>query len=141
MPDKEEKKPALRGVVAAATGNQETKQASFPVAVILMGIAILGFAVMGFLLMRAKRKAARLAAELRRKEEEQLQAAEELKLAKNAEARDAAIKKAEKAEAEAVELRKQFDDLKKSNEARKKAISELSDWDDLVIVDKRGEAP
>jgi uncharacterized protein HemX len=142
MPDEAEKtqeevKNLLSGMVEKVAGKEETQRSSFLAALIITGIAVIGFAIMGFLLMRARRKAALLASKLRLKKEEQAQAAENHKLAENGKARNEAHKKVKSLETEIQGLKDQMKALEEMNKERKATLSELTDWDDLVVIDKR----
>ena len=135
----EEAKNLLSGLVDKVTGSEkaQTPQSSLPIALIIAGIAVIGFAILGFLLMQAKRKAAKLASELRKKEEEHTQAAENEKLATNDEERKAAVAKADAIKGEINQLHNQLTALDEANKERRKTVAELASWDDLVVVDKR----
>lgn len=135
----EEAKSLLSGLVDKVTGSEkaQTQRSSFPIALIIAGIAVIGFAILGFLLMQAKRKAAKLASELRKKEEEHAQAQEAVVLAQSAEDRKVATAKADALKDEIDNLHGQMTALEDANKERRKTISELTNWDDLVVVDKR----
>lgn len=100
---------------------------------IVVGIAVLGFAIMGWLLVRAKRKAAALAYELRKKEEEQKRAAEEHKLAQNNVERDAAHKKVHKLEGEIQGLKKGLEAQRELTAKRAQAVADATSWEDLGL--------
>ena len=140
MPEEQQEKPqsdVLMGLIDKVAGKEESKHSSLPVATVIAGVVILIFAIMGFMLMRARRKAAKLASELRLKEEEQKQNLEDRKKADNAIERNRAHKKIHKVAAEILEIKTKLQDLAKANEGRRKALAEVTDWDDLVVVDKR----
>lgn len=139
-----EKSHLLVDLVKAATERKgssgdgaPSSGSSLVVYLILAGIAVLGFSIMGFLLVRARRKAAKLAYELRKKEEEQKQAVENAQLEKNAEKREASNEKARKLQGEIDGLKKNLEDQKVVAASRAQALSDATTWDDLVIVDKK----
>jgi len=148
MPDEEKVKEAekphlLVDLVKAATERKGSSEggspsgSSFVVYLILIGIAVLGFSIMGFLLVRSRREAAKLAYELRKKEEEQKQAAEDHKLAENGQKRNEAHKKVKALQNDIDELKKKLEEQTALANARSKAISDATSWDDLVVVDRR----
>lgn len=106
---------------------------SIVVYVVLIGVAVLGFAIVGWLLVRSRRRAAQLAYELRKKEEEQKRVAEDHKLAKNAKARSVAHKKVKQLEAGIQGLKKKLEDQKKRQAIRAKALEDATSWKDLGL--------
>jgi len=142
MPDKEEEKTSLLvNLVKTATERKDSEgssgSSSFVVYLIITAMAVIGFSILGWLLVRSRREAARLAYELRKKEEEQKRAAEEHKLAKNGTERNEAHKKVKKLEGEIQELKKKLDAQKVAHDDRVKSLEEITTWDDLVVVDRR----
>jgi len=139
--EKAEKPNLLVDLVKAATEKKESSGSksgsSFVVYLIIVGVAVLGFSIMGLLLVSARRKAAKLAYELRKKEEEQKRAAEDHKLAKSGEERNAAHKKVKALEGDIQGLKEELQSTQEVAKKRRTAIEQATSWDDLVVVDKR----
>ena len=106
---------------------------------VLIGVAVLGFSIMGWMLVRARRKAALLAARLRLLEEEKIQAEEDAKLADNEERRLIASVRINAATDEIRELKEHLEGLVEENLVRSGTLVAITDWDDLVVIDKRNE--
>jgi len=106
---------------------------SIVVYILLIGVAVIGISIVGWLLVRARRRAAQLAYELRKKEEEQKRAAEEHKLAENAKARNDAHKKVKKLDGDIQKLKKKLVTEKALQETRAKALQDATSWKDLGL--------
>lgn len=146
MPDEKEKpaeKPSLLvDLVKVATEKKKdpagsSGSSSLVIYLIVTAIAVLGFSILGWFLVRARREAARLAYELRKKEEEQKRAAEDHKLAKNGQERNEAHKKVKLLQGEIDELKKKLEAQKAAHAERTKTLEKITSWDDLVVVDQR----
>lgn len=127
--------------IAGTPAPQEGKSSSgafLPVALIIAGVVVIGFSILGIMLVMARRKAAKLAAQVRKLEEEKAQAAENEKLAENDEARQAAVVKTGELQSKIDGLEAQLVALAEQNKARAAELAKITDWDDLVIVDRRG---
>jgi len=137
-----EKPSLLVDLVKVATEKKKDSEgssgsSSLVVYLIVTALAVIGFSILGWLLVRARREAARLAYELRKKEEEQKRAAEDHKLAQNAADRNEAHKKVKALEEEILGLKKKLEEQKAAQAERTKELEAITSWDDLVIVDKR----
>jgi hypothetical protein len=150
VPDQTDKNPdlekdassLLKGILQRVEGGGEgasSKGASFPLAMILIGVAVLIISALGFLLFKARRRAALLASQLRRKEEEQKQAAEDHKLAQSGVERNAAHKRVKRLEEEIGELKEELAVVNREASSRAKTLTEATDWDDLKLVPKYSE--
>jgi uncharacterized protein HemX len=145
MPDKEkvketEKSHLLVDLVKAATerkgsssGGSPPSGSSLVVYLILTAIAVIGFSVLGWLLVRARREAAKLAYELRKKEEEQKRVAEDHKLAKTAEERKKAHSRVHALEAQIKVLREKLEAQKAAHAERTKSLEAVTSWEELGL--------
>jgi hypothetical protein len=128
----------LLDLVGKAAGKGgDSKGSSLPVYVIITGFVCILFAIVGFLAVRAKRRAAQLEYELRKKEEEQKRLVEHAKLEQNAETRAEAESKIDELTVGIGELKEQLEVVGNAAAERTKALAQATSWDDLVIVDKR----
>ncbi len=143
MPEEETKPhPLVEFVQAAAERRDESGDqggSSLVTYLVLIGVAVLGFSIMGWMLVRARRKAALLAARLRLLEEEKIQAEEDAKLADNEERRLIASVRINAATDEIRELKEHLEGLVEENLVRSGTLVAITDWDDLVVIDKRNE--
>lgn len=121
----------------AARRVEDSKGSSFPVYIILTGLVMFGFAIMGWLAVRARRRSAQLEYELRKKKEEQEQAAERAALVINADMRSSAESRVQVLSSEVRQLQLKIDENRNKAADRAKALAQASSWADLVIVDKR----
>jgi len=139
--EKKEESPGgfLKGLLDKVGGSEPEQRASAPVALVIALVAITIIGVLGFFLLRARRKAAQLRSKMRRMEEEQAQEKENAKLAKNAEYRKAAENRVQDLQASIDRTSEELQQLSELNAGRKETLRDLTDWDDLVLVDKRGE--
>lgn len=115
-----------------------TSASSFPVYLILIGIVVIAFAVMGWLIVRARRQAAQLSYELRKKEEEQKRLVEDAKKVQNETARQEAESKIATLNASIEELKKKLSESEAAAAERAKALTQATTWNDITVVDKRG---
>lgn len=133
---------SLVKLVETVSGSSKEEKSStgvaLPIALILLGLVVVGFAVLGIMLVMARRKAAALAAQVRKLEEDKLQAIEEIKLAENEKARFDSGLKVDELKGQIEKLRSQLDQLQTENKARAETLSKITNWDDLIVVDRRG---
>lgn len=140
--DKTQSHPLVEFVQAATErrGDSGDKGGSSLVTyLVLAGMAVLGFSIMGWMLVRARRKAALMAARLRLLEEEKIRAEEDAKLADNEESRFVASVRINAATDEIKELKDHLEGLVEQNRIRSEALASITDWDSLVVVDKRAK--
>lgn len=131
----------LSNLVESIAGSPKEEKSStgtsFPVAIILIGVVVLIVSVLGIMLVLARRKAARLAAQVRKLEEEKLQLKENQLLEENEEKRakgEAIIKATEEKIAKTEEALEEVNAL---GRARAESLASVTTWDDLTVVDKR----
>lgn len=113
------------------------KAVSTPTALILIGFVVLLISIFGIRMALAKRKAAQLAAKVRKIEEEREQAKEKEKLADNSTARQAARDEVAALGKEILQLKAK---MARRHTDHKKDVEELksvTSWDDILIVDAR----
>ena len=128
----------LLDLVDKAVGKGEaSKGSSLPVYVIITGLVVILFAVVGFMAVRAKRRAAQLEYELRKKEEEQKRLAEQAQLEQDATKRAAAEDEIDTLTVDIQGLKEKLEANELAAQERAKALAQATSWDDLVIVDKR----
>lgn len=127
----------LNLVDKAAGKGGDSKGASFPVYVVLTGVVCLLFALVGFMAVRAKRRAAQLEYDLRKKDEEQKRLAEQLLLEQNDTKRAEAEDQVTKLTDDIQGLKKELEVVGSAAADRSKALAQAASWDDLVLVDKR----
>ena len=87
--------------------------------------------------VRAKRRAAQLEYELRKKEEEQKRLAEQAQLEQDATKRAAAEDEIDTLTVDIQGLKEKLEANELAAQERAKALAQATSWDDLVIVDKR----
>lgn len=121
----------------AAGKAEDSKGSSAFLFVVLAGLAAICFAIVGFMAVSAKRRAAQLEYELRKKEEEQKRVAEEAKLAQNDADRNTAQAKVHELIEGIAGLKKEVEANEAAAFQRTKALAQATTWDDLVVVDKR----
>lgn len=130
----------LLDLVDKASGNVEgSKGSSLPVFIILISVVVLAFAIMGWVIVQARRKAARLASQLRKKEEELVRITEDCQLREQAEARADAERRAATLQAEIKELKEKLEDSRAAAADQAKMLSQATGWNDLEVVDKRAQ--
>lgn len=140
-----EQQPQAEGLIkslmdkVAGEGGQSEKASSFPVTMVIIGILVLIVSVIGIKLAFAKRKAAELASKLRKAEEEKAQAIENEKLAENSNARQTARDEVKALDDEIRELTDQMEARKVKHEETVKELQGITSWDDIEIVDGRGQ--
>jgi len=140
MPEQEQKeqKNLLSGLMKQVAGTEEGKKpSSFPVMMVLVGIVVLIVSIMGIKLALAKRKAAKLAAQIRKSEEEKVQAQENLELADNATARQTAREEIKALTKESLGLKAKMAKRQLEHEKSVKELQGITSWDDIVVVDGR----
>lgn len=141
MPEREEKSEAeglLSGLMSKIAGSGEDKSpSSFPVTLVLVGFMVLVLSVFGIRMALAKRKAAQLAAKVRKIEEEREQARENEKLADNSTARQTAKEEVAALGKEILQLKARM--ARRHTEHRKdvEELKSVTSWDDIMIVDAR----
>jgi uncharacterized protein HemX len=135
----EEAKSLISDLMDRISGSEEKSSSSTPAMLILLGLLVLVVSVLGIKLAWAKRKAAELAVQVRRAEEEKKRAEENAKMAENSAARQTA-------QQEADALGKDIDNLKSQiaqrHEEQKELVSQLNpvtSWDDIVVIDGRNQ--
>lgn len=121
----------------AAGKAADSKGSSVFAFVLFAALAAICFAIVGLSAVAAKRRAAQLEYELRKKEEEQKRALEQVKLETNQVKRDDAMLLAHNLIEEIDGLTKQVEANEAEAVARTKALAQATTWDDLVVVDKR----
>ena len=114
-------------------GTSSRGSSNIVVYLLVLGAVVIGFSIMGWLLVRAKRRAAELAYELRKKEEEQKRVAEDHKLAKNNAARDAVHKQVHQLEGQIQELKEKLGVQRELAATRAKAVADATSWEDLGL--------
>jgi uncharacterized protein HemX len=122
-----------------ASGKSEdaSSGSSFPVYIILTGLVMLGFAIMGWLAVRAKRQAAQLEYELRKKEEELARSREQVKLDQDAEIRKTAEGKVAGLTSSIQELKEKLQVIEVDAADRARALAKATSWNDLVVTGGR----
>lgn len=129
----------LVGLVKAATERGKKAKGDAPsnsslaAYLVFLGLAVLGFAVMGFLLVRARRKAAKMELKLRKLEEEHRRAVEDSKLAQTAERRESAYYESRHLYEEVDTLKKEIKRNKGIATERVKAVQEAMSWKELGL--------
>jgi len=142
MPDQKQDKPEnlLSSLMKQIAGTGEGKKSSsFPVMMVLVGIVVLVVSIMGIKLALAKRKAAKLAAQIRKSEEEKIQAQENLKLASNTTARQTAREEIAALTKETLGLKARMARRQAAHEESIKELEGITSWDDIEIVDARDD--
>jgi uncharacterized protein HemX len=134
-----EEKPdhPLSDLTKMVVGEKQGSRASWIVMLVLLGGIVIAFAVLGIQLVLAKRRAAELAAELRRAQEGQKQALENAKLADNEEKRKAAQAEAKRLEEKAAQLKAEIDSMKADHASYVADLGSVTGWDNLNVVDGR----
>lgn len=126
----------------AGSPQEEEKSSSgvaLPIALILLGLVIVGFAVLGIMLVMSRRKAAQLASQVRQLEEGKLKAKEEGQFAINDKEREDAKANIAAMQTKIEGLTAELQSLQVTNKERVDALAKITNWDDLVVVDRRGE--
>jgi len=123
----------LMDKVAGAKGDQS----SWPATVALLAVFVIVLAVLGIKLALTKRKAAQLASDLRRAQEEKIAAEENAKLAANEMMRKDAEEMIKDAQARAETLNNELDAHKVTHDEYVKQLQSISSWEELVVVDGR----
>jgi len=141
MPDQEEKleeKDLLSGLMKQISGDgEDSKSASFPVTMVLVGIVVLIVSFIGIKMALAKRKAAELAYKIRKIEEEKAQAEEKVKLGKNSTARLAAKDEVKALQREILGLKAKMAMRAANHTEAVDKLRSITSWDDIEIVDAR----
>lgn len=128
----------LLDLVDKAAGKAEdSKGSSLPIYLIITAAVVICFAIVGWMAVRAKRRAAQLEYELRKKEEEQKRAVEQAQLTQNADERVLAEAKIDCLIEDIEKLKGELELNEAAASERAKALAQAASWDDLVIVDKR----
>ena len=145
MPDKNtDKNPDSESVIKdlmdriAGQGEESKGQSSFPVTIVLVGILVIFISILGIKLAWAKRKAAELAIQVRRAEEEKKRAKENVRLGDNATARQAASEEAKAREKEILSLKARLAKRQSDKDVMAEELKAVTDWDDIKVVDGRG---
>jgi len=144
MPPEEKKEESQAGDIVsslmkriAGGGEEAAKSSSFPVTLVLVGILVLVISIFGIRMAFAKRKAAELAAKIRKIEEEREQAKEKEKLAENSAARLAARDEVKALGKEILGLKAKMAHRQSAHEKEVEKLRSVTSWDDIVIVDAR----
>lgn len=124
-----------KATTAGGEGSQMSSS-STPVYLIIAGIVMLGFSIMGFMLVRARRKAAKLASDLRKAEEDKVRYEEDSKLADNSTYRLEAANRAAMSMIRINSLKKELDELEKDRDKRAQSLKKVTNWDDLIVIKK-----
>lgn len=134
------RKSTLWGLVdrIVGTGGQRSGT-SFPATLILLGVVVVIFSAMGVTLVLSRRKAARLAAQLKRVEEEKAQAEENFRLDLNKAKRHEHTVEINRLDLHVRDLKVQIEGLEERNRHTVEDIAKITDWKDFVVVDKRGQ--
>lgn len=128
----------LLDLVDKAAGKAEdSKGSSLPLYLIVTAVVVICFAIVGWMAVRAKRRAAQLEYDLRKKEEEQKRAVEQAQLAQNADERALAEAKVDGLTEDIQRLKGELELNEVAAAERAKTLAQAASWDDLVVVDKR----
>lgn len=143
MPDEKEplkEENLLSGLMKQVVGSEGgNSPSSFPVTMVLIGIVTLIISFMGIKLALAKRKAAQLAVQVRRSEEEKKRIKEEMQLAENSEKRQAAQEEIQELTKEILGLKAQIAKRQAAHLEYVDGLKGVTSWDDIVVVDSRDE--
>ena len=142
MPPEESKEPQAEGLISSLMGKitgtgEGNSPSSFPVTLVLVGFMVLVLSIFGIRMALAKRKAAQLAAKIRKIEEEREQAKEKVKLADNSTARQTARDEATALGKEILGLKARMAKRHSEHREEVKELESVTSWDDIVIVDAR----
>jgi hypothetical protein len=130
---------AVASLMKAIVGPPETGKgaASWPATLILVGLLVLFVSILGIQLALSKRKAAKLAAEVRQLEEEKTRLQEEAKLISNEEIRTAAYEAVRGYTQEILDLKARLALREKRHVDAAKGLQSITSWDDIVVVGRR----
>jgi len=139
MPDSDgAHKSNLWSMVDKIVGTGDGKSGtSLPATLILLGVVVVIFSIMGVTLVLSRRRAARLAAQLRRAEEDKVQAEEQVRLNHNNEQRYAHQAKINGLDLRIRDIKDQIGGLDERNRNTLGDIAKITDWNDFIVVDKR----
>jgi len=131
-------KGLLSSLMDSITGVGEgQKPSSTPVTLVLVGLVVLLISVFGIRMALAKRKAAQLAAKIRKIEEEKEQAKEKEKLAENSAARQTAKEEVAALGKEVLGLKAKIASRHAEHKKDVEELKSVTSWDDILIVDAR----
>lgn len=143
MPQKEPEQQQAENLIGSLmdriAGSGEKASSSGPVTLVLLGLLVLVVSILGIKLAWAKRKAAELAVQVRRAEEEKKRAEENAKLAENSTTRQAAQEEIKALSKDVLGLKARM--AKRHSEQKELAeqLKPVTSWDDIVVVDGRDQ--
>jgi uncharacterized protein HemX len=121
-------------VKTATEGKTDRKgSSSLVVYLVVTGAVMAGFAFLGWMLVRARRKAARLSFELRKKKEEQKRVVEEYLFSEGKVGSEEAKARVRALEGEIKELKEKLEVQKEIGAEKARAIEEATSWKDLGL--------
>lgn len=127
----------LRDVTDMVSGKESGTRASWIVTLFLIAGLVVGISIIGIKLVLAKRRAAELAAKIRKAEEEKKQAEENIKLANNTTARQAAQEEVKALSKEILGLKAVMAKRETAHKENVKELEGITSWDDFIVVDGR----
>jgi len=131
----EEESPQAEGLLSSLmdkiTGTGKDSS-SFPVTLVLVGFMVLVLSVFGIRMAFAKRKAAQLAAKIRKIEEEREQVKEKVKLAENSTARQTAKEEVTALSKEILSLNARMVQRHVEHQKDVEELRSVTSWDDII---------
>lgn len=135
--DDQEEKKLLTSLMKQISGDEEGKPSSFPVTMVLLGFVVLVVSLMGIKLALAKRKAAQLAVQVRRAEEEKARIKEQAELGANEEERKKVDEVVRVLSKEVLGLKAKIALRHRDHREYVRELDGITQWDDIVVVDNR----
>lgn len=129
-------KSVLGSMVDKIVGGQKTSS-SLPITLVLLCVVIVIFSIIGVTLVLSRRKAVKLAARLRKLEEEKAQAEENFRLETNGTLRHESSAKVNELDLRIRDVRGEIEGLDERNRHTLEGIAKITDWEDFVTIDKR----
>ena len=136
MTEKVEETSPIQDIMDTIAGRSE-KGASWPVMFFLLAALVIGVSVVGLKVAFTKRKAAKLARELRTLKEEKICAAEDARIKENEEKAKAAHVRLRELHKKEVALAHELLDNKVAHSSYVKELESVTSWDDIMIVGGR----
>lgn len=127
----------ISSLMEKVAGKGDSKGSSLPVTLILVGIIVLILAVSGLKMAFTKRKAAKLAAQIRKAEEEKKRVEENLKLTDNAIVKQAHWEEIRAISKEILVLKSKMAIRQIAHKKAVKSLQLVTSWDDIEIMDGR----
>lgn len=133
--DRPQNPSPLAGWVKAATEGKTGRKGSSSLVkyLVVTGVVMAGFAFFGWMLVRARRKAARLSYDLRKKKEEQKRIVEEYLFSEGEVRSEEAKARVRKLDEEIKGLKEKLETQRKLGAERARTIEEATSWKDLGL--------